>query len=62
MNSCESYDWLTKSHEEKIVSGLENLYLSLGKFHNLSETVIQHALSSSDSKVNCFIIKSILNT
>jgi len=42
------------SHEEKIVSELENLYLTLGQFHSLSETVIQHALSSSDSKVNCF--------
>lgn len=43
-------------HESKIVSELENLYLALGQFQNLSETIIQHALSSSDFKVNCFTL------
>lgn len=42
------------SYEEKIVPELENLYSTLGQFHNLSENIIQHALSSSDSKVNYF--------
>lgn len=41
-----------ESYEEKFVSELENLYSALGQFHNLSENIIQHALSSSDSKVN----------
>lgn len=43
-------------HENKIVSELENLYLALGQFQNLSETIIQHALSTSDFKVNCFTL------
>lgn len=45
-----------ESQEKKIVSELENLYLTLGQFHDLSETIIQHALSSSNSKVNCFTL------
>lgn len=53
INSCEHNIWLMESTEVKIVSELENLYSTLGQFHNLSETVLQHALSSSDSKVNC---------
>jgi len=44
-----------KSQEENIVSELEHLYLTLGQFYNLSDAVMQHALSS-DSKVNCFTI------
>lgn len=52
INSCEHSTWLMESTEEKIVSELENLYSALGQFHNLSETILQHALSSSDSKVN----------
>lgn len=45
-----------ESHEIKIVSELDNLYSALGLFHNLSETVIQHALSLSDIKVNWFTL------
>jgi len=58
MVACESYNWLMESHEKKIESELNNLYSSLGQFHNLSETIIQHALSSSDCKVKCFSILS----
>lgn len=50
-NSCEDYNWLMESSEEKIISELENLYSTLGQFDNLSEATIQHALSSSDSQV-----------
>lgn len=52
MNSCEDHNWLMESLEEKIVSELENLCTALGQFHNLSDTVIQHSLSSSDYKVS----------
>jgi len=51
MNACENYNWLMESHGKKIESELNNLYSTLGQFHNLSETIIQHALSSSDCKV-----------
>lgn len=57
INSCESFKWLVELQEEKIVSELNHLHLTLGQFHNLSETILQHALSSSDSKVNCFIFQ-----
>lgn len=43
-----------ESLEEKIVSELEHLCTALGQFHNLSDTIIQHALTSSDYKVNFF--------
>lgn len=43
-------------HEDKIVSELETLYSALGQFQNLSETIIQHALSSSDFKVKFFTL------
>lgn len=49
-----------ESYEEKIVTELENLYSTLGEFHNLSETIIKHALSSSDTKVNLFILLLML--
>lgn len=51
MNACESYSWLMESHGKKIELELNNLYSALGQFHNLSETIIQHALSSSDYTV-----------
>lgn len=41
-----------ESLEGQIVSELDNLYLTLGEFHDLSDTILQHALSSSDVKVN----------
>jgi len=59
MKACESYNWLMESHEKKIELELNNLYSTLGQFHHLSETIIQHALSSSDCKVKCFIILSL---
>jgi len=54
IKACENYNWLIESHEKKIESELNNLYSTLGQFHNLSETIIQHALSSSDCKVKFF--------
>lgn len=54
MKECESYNWLMESHGKKIESELNNLYSTLGQFHNLSETIIQHALTSSDCKVIFF--------
>lgn len=45
-----------ESLEEQIVSELDNLYLTLGEFHDLSDTILQHALSSSDIKVKCLYI------
>jgi len=43
-----------ESHNEKIISELNNLCSTLGEFHELSETILQHALSSYDSKVSVF--------
>lgn len=40
-----------ESHGKKIELELNNLYSALGQFHNLSETIIQHALLSSDYTV-----------
>ncbi|XP_022169090.1 protein MMS22-like isoform X2 [Myzus persicae] len=54
MKECESYNWLMESHGKKIESELNNLYSTLGQFHNLSETIIQHALTSSDCKNNIY--------
>ncbi|XP_060866553.1 protein MMS22-like [Metopolophium dirhodum] len=54
MKACESYNWLMESHEKKIELELNNLYSTLGQFHHLSETIIQHALSSSDCKNNIY--------
>ncbi|XP_025409386.1 protein MMS22-like, partial [Sipha flava] len=54
INSCEDHNWLMESLEKKIVSELENLCTALGQFHNLSDTIIQHALSSSDYKNNIY--------
>ncbi|XP_025201736.1 protein MMS22-like [Melanaphis sacchari] len=54
MNACESYNWLMESHGKKIELELNNLYSALGQFHNLSETIIQHALSSSDCTNNIY--------
>lgn len=51
MNLCEDYKWLVESLDGKIVTELENLSLTLGPFYDLSETVLQHALSSSTCKV-----------
>lgn len=52
LNSHKDHSWLMETLEEKIVFQLENLCTALGQFHNLSDTIIQHALSSSDYKVN----------
>lgn len=52
INSCEDYNWLMESQERKIVSELDKFYSTLGQFDDLSITAIQHALSSSDIKVN----------
>lgn len=41
-----------ETNEEKIITELKNLHLILGHFHNLSENIIQHALSTNYSKVN----------
>lgn len=54
MNACESYSWLMESHGKNIELELNNLYLALGQFHNLPETIIQHALSSSDYTNNIY--------
>ncbi|XP_050425464.1 protein MMS22-like [Adelges cooleyi] len=53
-NCNDNYSWLLESYEDKIVLELENLCSSLGLFNNLSETVIQHALASSESKNNIY--------
>lgn len=60
MNANESYNWLMESHGKKFESELNNLYSTLGQFHNLSGTIIQHALSSSDCKVNYLTIVMVI--